>query len=157
MTEGEIRRRMAEIEAEERALEFGRFGFGDARAVGERMLAIAPGPVSVRVQLGNRLAYAGALDGAAEENDRYAELKLRTVFYCAHSSLWFHFNLRARGRVLSDVPTMPPGSLIDSGGAVPIRVSGLVVGAAALSGLPHEEDHAIVVEALRQQLGSTGD
>ena len=39
-----------------------------------------------------------------------------------------------------------------SGGCVPIRVGGAMVGTATVSGLPDHEDHALVIEAMRALL-----
>ena len=43
------------------------------------------------------------------------------------------------------------------GGAFPIRVGKVQIGAVAFSGLPQEEDHAIIVAALRRALARASD
>ena len=141
-------RRVREIEAEERHLGFDRFGFAEARQIGDVLLASAPAPVAVRVTLAERVLYAAAQDGTSADNALWLDLKLAAVRHFGHSSLWLHHSNRAKGRTLADVRAAGIVAMADHGGGFPLRVGGQVVGGIAVSGLAHEDDHRLVVEAV---------
>jgi len=75
----------------------------------------------------------------------------------SHSSLWWFHHLRTQGRTSPlDVPWLNPRRCTHFGGGFPLTIGGQVVGGVAVSGLPHEEDHALVVQALEGHLRRTG-
>lgn len=152
MTPEEHRRRADEIAAEEGTLDFARFGFEDALAIGRHAIAHAPAPVIVRVVVGDLVLFQGAMDGTSVNNQIWLDLKAATVRQYGRSSLWLHHDLRAKGRTLAAVPsTQSP--MVDMGGGVPLMIGGRAVGFVGVSGLPHEDDHALVIAALRARLG----
>ncbi len=150
MTPEEHRLRAADIAAEEQALTFRRFDFEQAWKIGRRLVALgAERPLAIRIALAGRTLFSASLDGTTDNNRLWLDRKLAAVARFGHSSLWLHHDLRAKGRALADVAT---GSLdlADHGGAVPVRIGAQVVGGVAVSGLAHEEDHRVVMEAMKQ-------
>ena len=114
------------------------------------MLADARAPIVVKVLLGRRTVVLLAQDGTGVDNERFLDLKLNTVFNCGHSSLWWFHHLRSTGRTLADVAWADPARVIDMGGGVPLLAHGQLVGAVAVSGLAHEDDHALIMTAARR-------
>lgn len=153
MTPEEHRSRADEIAAEEKGLDFPRFGFEDALAIGRHAIAHAPAPVIVRIAVADIVLFAGAMDGTSANNQVWLDLKAASVRQYGHSSLWLHHDLRAKGRTLAaTASTLSP--MVDVGGGLPLIIGGRVVGFAGVSGLPHEDDHRLMVAALRARLES---
>jgi uncharacterized protein (UPF0303 family) len=151
VTPEEHRSRADAIAAEEKQLDFARFGFADALAIGRHAIEHTPAPVIVRITVADIVLFAGAMDGTSANNQIWLDLKAAAVRQHGHSSLWLHHDLRAKGRTLAaTASTLSP--MVDVGGGVPIIIGGRVVGCAGVSGLPHEEDHALMVAALRARL-----
>lgn len=151
MTPADHRARADAILAEEQSLNFPRFTFADAFAVGTKALELADKPVIVHVSLGELLLFAGAQDGTSPDNQLWLGLKGAVVRRFGKSSLWLHHDLRAKQRTVDDIKPGPE-PLADHGGAVPLILGGRAVGLVGVSGLPHEDDHAVAIAALRARL-----
>lgn len=141
-------RRLAELEIEEERLVFPRFDFPDAWRIGSALLAAAPAPIAIRIVVADHVLLAAALDGTSVNNAAWLDLKLNAVKHFGRSTLWLHHSLRAKGRTLEDIPTARLASMIDHGGGFPIRIGRQVVGAIGVSGLKHEQDHQLIIDAL---------
>lgn len=138
----------AAIEADERLLAKLPLDALTLHALGRDLLERAPAPLSVEIVLGRRTVLLLAQDGTSLDNERFLDLKINTVLNCGHSSLWWFHHLRGTGRALADVGWADPRAVIDMGGGVPLFAQGQIVGALAVSGLPHEEDHALIMAAV---------
>ncbi|WP_173934610.1 heme-binding protein [Chelativorans sp. Marseille-P2723] len=131
----------------------------DARTlidVANRLIVQSPAPLAVKVVLGQRVVAYLADAGTAGDNAAFLDMKINTVMGCGHSSLWWFHHLRSTGRTLADVIWADPRRVTDLGGAVPLFHAGQVVGAIAVSGLPHEDDHALIMRVVRQALDAMG-
>ncbi|CAH1651720.1 MAG: heme-binding protein [Chelatococcus sp.] len=142
------------IEADERLLARLPLDADTLHELGGNLLARAPAPLSAKIVLGRRTVLMLAKDGTGLDNERFLDLKINTVFNCGHSSLWWFHHLRATGRRLADVAWADPKAVIDMGGGVPLFAGTQLVGALAVSGLPHEDDHALIMEAVRRMIES---
>ena len=111
------------------------------------LLDRAPAPIAVKIEVAGRTIVEIAEDGTAGDNSRFLDLKIATVLGCGHSSLWWHHHLRSTGRTLADVAWADPHRVVDMGGGMPLFAGGRMVGAVAVSGLAHEDDHALLVAA----------
>lgn len=138
------------IEADERVLAKMPLGAAALHALGRDLLEHAPAPLVAKIVLGRRTVLLLAQDGTSLDNERFLDLKINTVLNCGHSSLWWFHHLRGTERVLADVGWADPRAVIDMGGGVPLFAQGQIVGALAVSGLPHEEDHALIMAAARR-------
>jgi uncharacterized protein (UPF0303 family) len=144
----------AEIENDERLL--ARLPL-DGRTLHDLALVLlkrAPAPICVKIVLGRRTVAMLAQDGTNGDNERFLDLKLNTVFNCGHSSLWWFHHLRGTGRTLAEVNWADPAEVIDMGGGVPLTAHDQVVGAVAISGLPHEDDHALIIAAAAEVMAT---
>jgi len=144
--------RKAEIEREE--AEIARLPL-DARTLMDlayRLVGNSPAPLAVKIVLGSRVVAFLADAGTGGDNAAFLDMKINTVNGCGHSSLWWFHHLRSTGRSLADVLWADPRRVTDLGGAVPLLLHGQVVGAIAVSGLPHEDDHALIVRTVREML-----
>ncbi|CAH1694103.1 conserved hypothetical protein [Hyphomicrobiales bacterium] len=140
------------IEADERLLAKLALGADTLHVLGRDLLARAPAPLCAKIVLGRRTVLMLAQDGTGFDNERFLDLKINTVFNCGHSSLWWFHHLRATGRTLADVGWADQKAVIDMGGGVPLFAGAQLVGALAVSGLPHEDDHALIMESVRRMI-----
>jgi len=122
--------------------------------VASSLVETAPAPICVKIVLGRRTVALLSSDGMAVDNERFLDLKINTVFNCGHSSLWWFHHLRATGRTLADVAWADPAEVIDMGGGVPLLTHNQIVGAIAISGLPHEDDHALIMRVVEAVAGA---
>lgn len=147
---------LARIRAEEAELVFTRFSRDDAWRLGSRMREAAAArslPVVIGIVVGQQRVFHAALDGAVPDNDAWLERKTRAVLHFEQSSLGVGALFRSLGRVYEQESRLDPDEVAANGGVFPVRIDGVgVVGAVGISGLPQVEDHAFVVEQLREFL-----
>jgi uncharacterized protein (UPF0303 family) len=145
------------LEEEEQGLVFPSFSNDDAIAVGEaiesraRERALA---ITIDIRRGAQQLYHCALPGTSADNDQWALRKGRVAERFGHSSLLVGARLRKAGMRIEDKYFVNPLEYSAHGGAVPVVVEGTgQVGTITVSGLPQEEDHALVVDCIREYLG----
>ena len=95
---------------------------------------------------GRPRAVAASLDGTSADDALWLDHELNAVRHFGRSLLWLHHDLRQRRERVGH-PGGPHGHF-DHGGGFPIRIGTQTVGAIGVSGLPHEEDHRLIVQAL---------
>lgn len=148
--------RIAALEAQERALVLPRFEAEDAWELGAaavRLAREAGHGVVLDIRRSHLVLFRAVLPGAAPDQAIWAERKAAVALRMEASSALVDARLGAAG-----VDPRAIGWLDDSyavtGGSVPIRVRGAgVVAAMTASGLTSQQDHDLVVAALRVHLG----
>lgn len=142
---------------QERRLIFHSFTNDQAIALGLHLVEVAGAaqhPLTVDVTRAKQQLFHAALPGTAVDNDRWVERKRAVVERFGHASLYMARLCEQRGVDLATRYQLDPLAFAASGGSFPITVRDVgVVGAVTVSGLPHEIDHALVVDALGVFLG----
>jgi uncharacterized protein (UPF0303 family) len=110
-------------------------------------------PVSITVAHGSVVVFSLLMPGATIDNLDWAARKRAVAHRFHRSSLAmrleaengkFDFNSRYR---------LPEADYVASGGGVPLMLrNGTLIGTVGVSGLPDEEDHRLVVQALEELL-----
>ena len=145
----------AQVRDQERDLVLDRFDLDDAWALGsllrqwgvEREL-----PIAIDITVGEHRAFHAALPGTSAHNEKWIERKKRTVREFGRSSylVGLQFVILDPPYELETAPWMDPERYTGSGGGFPVAIRNVgVVGTIAVSGLRHDLDHALIVEALR--------
>jgi len=138
---------------EQQALVLRAFDYETAWRLGSRMQAEAAArqlPVAIEISHGETLVFFALLPGATPDNVDWTRRKRAVALRFHQSSLYMRLLCERHGWEFSQRFRLSPDDFAASGGGVPITVEGIgVVGAAAVSGLPDVEDHALVAEALR--------
>ncbi|GAB2815727.1 heme-degrading domain-containing protein [Alpinimonas psychrophila] len=146
---------VAELEEQDRELRFVAFGYDDAWALGNDIVTLAreaKHPAAVAIFFGEQRVFHAALSGASVNNDSWLERKVRTVRRFNESSYLVGRRFALSGQKFETDAKVDPLLYAAHGGAFPLRVGDLQVGVVAVSGLPQEVDHAIIVAALRRAL-----
>jgi uncharacterized protein (UPF0303 family) len=141
---------------QEEAIRFESFDLGDAWRVGSRLveLGLARGlPIAVSIMFGEQRVFHAGLPGSSADNDGWLERKFRVVRRFGNSSLAVGARFQANNGDFRTDSNLDPGTPSAYGGAFPLRVRGSLIGMVGVSGLPHLEDHALVVEVLKFHLG----
>jgi uncharacterized protein (UPF0303 family) len=147
---------LAELLAEEQALQFSSFTNDDAWALGRALVEAAraqSAPVAIDVTRNGQQLFHAALPGATADNDDWIQRKIRVVQRYGHSSLAVGQLWRERGTTFEEALALNPQRYAAHGGAFPVIVHSVgPVGTVAVSGLPQLEDHRLVVSAIRAYL-----
>lgn len=138
------------VRSEAGLLSFPAFDRTKARQLGETIAALCERedlPVTIDVHLGPQRVFHVAFEGTTAENDGWAERKRNTVLSSELSSFEVALTTRLAGR---DPLWLNPQQYAVASGAVPLRVAGLVVGTAALSGLidAEQSDHDALMRGI---------
>ena len=121
-----------------------RLGLSLARRARSEGLSIAVGVVR-----GSQRLFWFAAEGTTADNDAWLERKIRTVLRFGHSSLYMGRKLASVNMTMEARYGISAADFTFSGGGYPIALKGTgLIGCVAVSGLAHEEDHRLVVEAL---------
>lgn len=105
--------------------------------------------LTIDITRSNQQLFHVALPGTAVDNARWVERKRAVVERFGHASLTMARQCEASGVDLAERYQLDPLAFAAFGGSFPITVQSVgVVGAVTVSGLPHEADHAFVVESL---------
>ena len=152
----EIESLIAEIEDQERRLQFDRFSHADAWAIGSRLVEVATERelgITIDIRRGDQQVFHAALAGTTADNDDWVNRKVRTVRRFSESSWLVGRRFAARDKDFSESTGLPLSEFAAHGGCFPvvIRDSGLV-GTITVSGLAQADDHALVVEILSEFL-----
>lgn len=143
------------LERQEADLVFDRFDRRDALRLGTLLaetISKYAQPLTVRVFIGDIIAYQYAMEGDEETRFGWTWRKNQLVKATGHASMHAKVRMQLLGE-LQDLAAQP--EVYGFGcGAFPIAVQGQgIIGAVAVSGLPDPDDHPIVVHALENLLG----
>jgi uncharacterized protein (UPF0303 family) len=147
--------------AQEESLQFERFDESTAWEIGSWLVGHARRaqlPVTIDITRAGHQLFHAALPGTAVDNDEWIKRKVRLVSRVGHSSFYVGRMLAALGARIEEALLLPESEYAAHGGCFPVRVRGTgLVGTIAVSGLPQEQDHALVVLAIRAHLGLDED
>jgi len=96
---------------------------------------------------GQRIFQVG-LEGTTADNDSWIMRKVNTVEFTGHSSLALREKVEALN-IQEQELGFRTSDLAICGGGFPLKTNGVLIGIAVVSGLPHLEDHDLIVEHLR--------
>ena len=141
---------------EEQELQFTKFNEDVAWKLGSQLVETARSrnlPITVDITLGSHQLFHASLPGTSPDNDEWVKRKVRLVYRFGHSSFYMGQMLKSKGKTIEQSYLVSESEYAPHGGCFPIIVKDTgVVGTITISGLPQEEDHKLVVEALRTYL-----
>jgi uncharacterized protein (UPF0303 family) len=148
---------MAEILRKQEAnLTFESFDSEAAWQIGQSLrkrAASINGDVSIDITVGGLQLFHSAVGNPSPNNENWIRRKRNTVMAFWKSSALVGQEMKASGRALSD-HGYSENDMTLSGGSFPIRIKNMgVVGTVTISGLSHDQDHPLIVDALSEYLG----
>lgn len=148
---------LAELAKQEAYLQFECFTHEMAHDIGEKLYKLALKrqlPISIDITRNGQQLYHAALEGSQVDNDHWIKRKSNVVARFGISSHHMSLQLENQNKTLEQTYFLDPSEYAAHGGSFPIilKNSG-VIGSITVSGLPSEQDHALVVEVLSAYLG----
>lgn len=144
-----------QCKAEEEKLRFNSFSYDDAWDLGNIMVKIAKEKsyaITIQIMYKEQIMFHAAINGPLPRTANWIRRKTNTVMYANKSSLHFCALLKQDGKKVADLG-LDFDDYVECGGGFPIIVKGEgVVGAIAVSGLFHTDDHQVMVDALTEYL-----
>lgn len=147
------------LRKQEETLRVEKMSAEDALALGVIMIGLAKEkykmPIAIRIILGGHTAFSFLMDGTSRYNEWWMDKKLNTSRMTGASSI------RSLVEVADGIRAMEPefendGDYALCGGCFPLRNGeGKLLGYVLASGLPHECDHQLIVDALAEFLNLT--
>lgn len=147
---------LKELLEQEEELQFDRFNQDTAWQLGCRLKANAEAndaAVAIEIYAYGQVVFAYAMPGTGPDNQDWLFRKRNSVLRYGHSSFYLGQYNHSRNRDFEAQAHIDAKTYCAHGGAFPLRIrnNGLV-GCVAVSGLPQQEDHALVVTSLRDQI-----
>lgn len=137
---------------EEQELQFTKFNEEVAWKLGSLLVELARSrslPVAIDITRGSHQLFHASLRGTSPDNDEWIKRKVRTVYRFGHSSFYIGQMLKSKGKTMEQGYLISESEYGPHGGCFPIIIKETgVVGTVTVSGLPQEEDHKLVVEAI---------
>ncbi len=141
---------------EEHDLQFMTFNELTAWKLGSQLVELATDKglaVTIDITRGEHQLFHASLPGTSADNDEWVKRKVRLVYRFGHSSFYMGQLLKSKGKRIEDSYLIPESLYAPHGGCFPVIVKGTgMVGTVTVSGLPQEEDHQLVVQAIREFL-----
>jgi uncharacterized protein (UPF0303 family) len=151
---------LEELRAQEDELQFSSFTNATAWELGCALADAARREglgVTIDIRRGDQQLFHAALEGTTPNNDVWIERKNRVVRRFGHSSFFMGALYKQQGTSLAERQLVDPEQFAAAGGAFPIIVRDVgVVGTVTVSGLTEQDDHRLVVTALRAFLAGGG-
>jgi uncharacterized protein (UPF0303 family) len=146
-----------EINAQERDLAFENFSHEDAWHIGSLLhdRAVREGkPIAIDIRMSGQILFHSSLKGSSPDNDEWIRRKSAVVARFHHSSFGIGVALALDGKTIEEKHCVSSFEFSAHGGSFPITLRGSgIVGSITVSGLPQEDDHAMVVAAIKEHLG----
>jgi uncharacterized protein (UPF0303 family) len=141
---------------EEQELQFVSFDESTAWRLGCQLVERAQKegfPIAIDIRRGSHQLFHASLPGTSPDNDEWINRKVRLVYRFGHSSFYIGQLLKSKGRSLEEAYLISEREYAPHGGCFPVIVKNTgVIGTITVSGLPQEEDHKLVVQAIREYL-----
>jgi len=110
-------------------------------------------PITIDIRRGEHQLFHASRPGTSADNDEWVNRKVRLVNRFGHSSFYLGQLLKKEGKSIEEMFLVPESDYAPHGGCFPIIIKGTgVVGTITVSGLPQEEDHEVVVQAIKHYL-----
>ena len=110
-------------------------------------------PITVDITRGEHQIFHASRPGTSVDNDEWIKRKVRLVYRFGHSSFYIGQVLKSKGKRLEEVYLISEGTFAPHGGCFPVIVKGTgLIGTITVSGLAQEDDHRLVVNAIREFL-----
>lgn len=104
--------------------------------------------VTVNIERNGQQLFRFAMEGSAIDNAEWVKRKVRVVNRVGMSSYRFRLQLESKGYTMRE-RGLDEMLYANAGGAFPVRVRNVgVVGSIGVSGLPQEQDHALIVDSI---------
>lgn len=141
---------------EEQELQFRKFSETTAWQLGSQLVERASKAglsVTIDIARGDHQLFHASLPGTSADNDEWVKRKVRLVNRFGHSSFYIGQLLKSKGKKLEEAYLISESLYAAHGGCFPIIIRDTgVIGTVTVSGLPQEEDHKLVVQAIRDYL-----
>lgn len=153
---GELQERISRMEREERELRFSSFTNETALRLGLTVVEEAKRlgkNMTVEIYHGKQRLFAHAMEGTSADNEDWIRRKNNVVRHFGQSSWHVALRVRQEGKTLDGDYGLPLNDYVGAGGGFPLWLEeeGLI-GTITVSGLPDQEDHDLLVSALRRFL-----
>lgn len=147
---------LKKLEAEEQELQFDHFSNEDAVAVGLSLYETAKEknlPVTIDVTRNGHQLFHLSMPGTSPDNDQWVARKIKLVNRMGISSYHVGTLLRSLGMTLEERFELSHYEYAAHGGCFPVILKGTgPIGTVTVSGLAQEDDHAMVVDAIKAYL-----
>ena len=141
---------------EEQELQFTKFNEDTAWQIGSQLVerSVREGlPVTIDITRGDHQLFHASLQGTSADNDEWIKRKVRLVYRFGHSSFYMGQLLKSKGKRIEEAYLLPESQYAPHGGCFPIIVKDTgMIGTITASGLAQEDDHRLVVQAIRDFL-----
>ena len=141
---------------EEQELQFTKFNEDTAWQIGSQLVerSVNEGlPVTIDITRGNHQLFHASLRGTSADNDEWIKRKVRLVYRFGHSSFYMGQLLKSKDKRLEEMYLLSESVYAPHGGCFPIIVKDTgMIGTITVSGLAQEDDHKLVVQAIRDFL-----
>ena len=147
---------LKKLEAEEQELQFASFSNEDAVQLGLRLYETAKEkhlPVTIDITRNGHQLFHLSMPGTSPDNDQWVARKIKLVNRMGMSSYHVGTMLRSLGMTLEERFELSHYEYAAHGGCFPVILKGTgPIGTVTISGLAQEDDHAMVVDAIREYL-----
>ena len=144
------------IARQEQTLQFASFNNAMALELGNKIVEMAKADnkvVAVDITMNGTQLFFHGMDGTTKDNADWIRRKSNLVNKTGHASFYIHTEAVKQGRDFDKLPEFDKRDYAAHGGSFPLAIKGKgQVGTITVSGLPGEEDHAMVVNALKAYL-----
>lgn len=148
--------KLKQLLQEEQELQFTKFNEATAWQIGSQLVekcTLEELPVTIDITRGEHQLFHASLCGTSADNDEWVKRKVRLVNRFGHSSFYMGQLLKHKGKTIEEAYLLSENLYAPHGGCFPIIVKETgMVGTMTVSGLPQEEDHKLVVSAIRNFL-----
>ena len=147
---------LKKLEQEEQELQFTSFSNEDAANLGLSLYETAKEkqlPVTIDITRNGHQLFHLSMPGTSPDNDQWVARKIKLVNRMGMSSYRVAMFLRSLGAPLEERFELSHYEYAAHGGCFPVILKGTgPVGTVTISGLTQDEDHAMVVNAIRAYL-----
>ena len=141
---------------EEQELQFKNFNEDTAWQIGSRLVEQSTSKnlsITIDITQGKHQLFHASLHGTSADNDEWIKRKIRTVYRFGHSSFYMGQLLKSKGKGLEEAYFISESDYAVHGGSFPVIVKDTgMIGTITVSGLAQEDDHKLVVQAIRDYL-----